>query len=69
MAPTNETPAVPSALVDIKGAGKLLGLSYWQVRNLIRARELPVLQIGIKFYLRRATVLRWAERSEAPVRA
>lgn len=58
-----------SALVDIRGAGKLLGLTYWQTYALIKNGELPVVTVGTKFYLRRATVLRWAERAERKVRA
>jgi excisionase family DNA binding protein len=58
-------PRPASALVDIRGAGQILGLSYWQVYNLIREGELPVITVGVKLYLRRATVLRWAEKSEA----
>jgi hypothetical protein len=58
-------PLRASALVDIEGAGQILGLTYWQIYGLIRAKELPVIKVGVKLYLRRVTVLRWAEKSEA----
>lgn len=57
-----------SALLDIAGAGKFLGLTSWQIRGLIRNRELPVVQVGNKFYFRRTTLTRWAERSEVLVK-
>lgn len=57
-----------SALLDIGGAGKFLGLTDWQVRGLVKNKELPVIIVGNKFYFRRATLVRWAERSEAMVR-
>lgn len=58
----------PTTLVDIRHAGKILGISYWRVWGLVRNKELPVVTVGNKFYLRRATLARWAERSEALVR-
>lgn len=58
----------PTTLVDVAGAGKLLGLTTWQVRGLIKTREIPIVQVGNKFYMRRAALARWAERSEALVR-
>lgn len=57
-----------STLLSLPDAGALLGLTVWQLRGLIASRELPVVQVGRKFYLRRATLLRWAERAEAPIR-
>jgi excisionase family DNA binding protein len=59
-----QSPVSESALLDIRAAGQLLGLSYWQVYGLIKTRELPVVPVGTKFYLRRAMLLRWAERAE-----
>ena len=53
-----------SVLLDIRGAGLLLGLSPWQVRGLVASGELNVIRVGRKFYFRRSTILRWAERSE-----
>jgi hypothetical protein len=56
-----------SALLDFTNAGKFLGLTRWQMRGLVRSRELPVVSVGNKFYFRRATLVRWAEKSEALV--
>jgi excisionase family DNA binding protein len=58
------TQAAEPALLDIRGAGQFLGLSYWRVYGLVKTGELPVIEIGGKFYFRRATLLRWAERAE-----
>jgi len=52
-----------SLLLDIRGAGQFLGLSTWQVRALI-SDGLPIVKVGRKFYFRRATLVRWAERAE-----
>ena len=60
---------VDSLLLDIKGAAAFLGLTPWQLRGLIVAGQLDVIRIGRKFYLRRATLIRWAERSESRVKA
>jgi excisionase family DNA binding protein len=56
-------------LLDIRAAARLLGLTYWKVYGLVKARELPVVEIGGKFYFRRATILKWVEKSEAKVAA
>jgi excisionase family DNA binding protein len=55
-------------LLNIPDAAGVLGLSVWQVRGLISNRLLPVVLVGRKFYLRRATLLRWTERAEGLVR-
>lgn len=55
-------------LLDLSNAAGVLGLTIWQVRGLIANRLLPVVQVGRKFYLRRTTLLRWAERAEGLVR-
>jgi excisionase family DNA binding protein len=55
-------------LLALPDAASLLGLSIWQIRGLIANRLLPVVQVGRKFYMRRATLLRWTERAEALVR-
>jgi excisionase family DNA binding protein len=66
----NPSPAhEPSALLDVRGAAKFLGLSYWRFYGLIQSDELPVIDIGGKFYFRRATLLRWIERAEKKHRA
>jgi excisionase family DNA binding protein len=53
-----------SLLLDIKNAGRFLGLSPWQVQALISDGSLPIVKVGRKFYFRRTTLARWAERSE-----
>ena len=53
-----------SLLLDIRGAGQFLGLSPWQVRALISDGSLPIVKVGRKFYFRRASLVRWAERAE-----
>jgi excisionase family DNA binding protein len=55
-------------LLSLPDAAGVLGLTVWQVRGLIANRLLPVVQVGRKFYLRRATLLRWTERAEGLVR-
>ena len=66
----NPSPAPePSALLDVRAAAKFLGLSYWRFYGLIQSDELPVIDIGGKFYFRRVTLLRWAERAEKKHRA
>lgn len=62
--------AIPTEhhLLNLPDAGALLGLTIWQIRGLIAARSLPVVQVGRKFYLRRTTLLRWIERAEGLVR-
>jgi excisionase family DNA binding protein len=53
-----------SLLLDLQGAAYFLGVTPWQLRGLVAVGELPVIRIGRKFYFRRATLTRWAERSE-----
>jgi excisionase family DNA binding protein len=56
-------------LLDIAGAGKLLGLTSWQIRGLLANGELRCVRVGRKIYFRRATLTRWAEISEARYKA
>jgi excisionase family DNA binding protein len=56
-------------LLDMRAAGALLGISYWRLYSLVRNQELSVVEIGSKFYFRRASLLRWAERAEHKVRS
>ena len=60
------TQKVPSSteLLALPNAASMLGLTVWQVRGLIANRLLPIVQVGRKFYLRRTTLTRWAERAE-----
>jgi excisionase family DNA binding protein len=53
-----------SLLLDIRGAAALLGITPWQVRALISNGSLKIVKIGRKFYFRRASLVRWAERAE-----
>lgn len=52
-----------SLLLDIQDAGDFLGLTVWQVRGLV-SEGLPVVRVGRKFYFRRTSLTRWAERAE-----
>jgi excisionase family DNA binding protein len=51
-------------LLDIKEAAWLLNLTVWQVRGLVSAGELRVARVGRKFYFRKQSLVRWAERAE-----
>jgi excisionase family DNA binding protein len=53
-----------SLLLSLEDAAPVLGVTIWQLRGLIASKELPVVIVGRKFYLRRATLLRWVERAE-----
>jgi excisionase family DNA binding protein len=64
---TSHTAMAEPLLLDIRSAGLLLGLSWWRVYNLARAGELEVIKVGSKFYFRRATLLKWAERAEEKI--
>lgn len=64
--PTKDSGSIE--LLSVPDAAGVLGLTVWQVRGLISNRLLPVVQIGRKFYLRRATLIRWCERAEGLVR-
>jgi hypothetical protein len=54
-------------LDDFESASKFLGLTVWQLRGLVANGDLAVITVGRKFYFRRSTLLRWAERAEAAV--
>jgi hypothetical protein len=58
------TPAPPSVLLDLDSAARFLGLSSWQLRGRVYAKEISTVMVGRKIYFRRATLVRWAERSE-----
>jgi excisionase family DNA binding protein len=53
-----------SLLVDIRGASRLLGISSWQVRAMTASGHFKIVKVGRKFYFRRSSLLRWAERAE-----
>lgn len=54
-----------SHLLDVQGAAKLLGLTAWQIRGLLANGELRCIRVGRKLYMRRTSLLRWAENSES----
>jgi hypothetical protein len=66
MSPKSEVPS--TELLNLPAAGAFLGLSIWQIRGLISSRQIPVVKVGRAFYLRRSTLVRWAERAEGWVR-
>jgi excisionase family DNA binding protein len=61
--------AASSLLLNLAQAAPLLGLTVWQLRGLISEGQLPVVRVGKRLYLRRATINRWVERAEAKHRA
>lgn len=72
---TATSPAVPevpiitplTSLLDLRAAAKEIGITYWQIYGLVQAGDLPVIDIGGKFYIRRKTIDRWAERAEKEI--
>lgn len=52
-----------AVLLDIRDGGVFLGLTEWQMRGLLLT-GLPTVKVGRKFYFRRSTLLKWAERAE-----
>jgi len=53
-----------SLLLDLKDAAPVIGLTVWQIRGLVASGDLPIVMVGRKIYLRRATLVRWVERAE-----
>ncbi len=71
--PVAEAPAVLAAkfaansnslLLNLSTAAPVVGLTVWQLRGLIANGEIPVVKVGRKLYVRRATLVRWCERVE-----
>jgi excisionase family DNA binding protein len=62
--PESSVIALPALLLNLPAASSITGLTIWQLRGLIASGELPVVRVGRKLYLRRATLTRWAERAE-----
>ena len=58
-----------SLLLSLEEASPFVGLTVWQLRGLIANGELPIVRVGRKLYLRRATLVRWAERAEERYRS
>ena len=51
-------------LLDLPAAAHVLGVTLWTLRGIIARRELRVVKIGRKFFIRRASLLRFVERAE-----
>ena len=64
-----QSQSAESVLLDMHGAAEFLGLTYWKVYGLVKYRQIPVVELNGKFYFRRATLLRFVERSEGKYRA
>jgi excisionase family DNA binding protein len=58
-------PSDISILLDLPRASSAVGVTVWQLRGLIASGEIPVVKVGRKLYVRRQTLVRWAERAEA----
>jgi len=59
-----QTDSGASLLLDIPAAAVFLGLTAWQIRGLVCNQEIPRVLVGRKIYMRRAALVRWADRSE-----
>jgi excisionase family DNA binding protein len=59
-----ETQIVDPALYNVAKAAELSGLSVWQIRGLIARRQIPIVRVGRKFYLRKQTLLKFLENAE-----
>ncbi len=57
-------PAAQALLLNLPEASSVIGLTVWQLRGLVASGEIPVVKVGRKLYVRRATLVRWAERAE-----
>lgn len=65
MAVAVEVPTKPDPLLlNVPAAASLLGITSWQLRGLIASKEIPVVKIGRKLFLRKVTLVRWAENEE-----
>jgi len=51
-------------LLSVVEAGQVLGVGTWAVRGLISRRRLPVVRVGRKLFVRRATLARFVESAE-----
>jgi excisionase family DNA binding protein len=57
-------PSASALLLSLPEASPVIGLTVWQLRGLIANGEIPVVKVGRKLYVRRATLVRWSERAE-----
>jgi hypothetical protein len=62
--PSTSSGSSPSLLLNLVEASPVVGLTVWQLRGLIASGQLPVVKVGRKLYVRRATLVRWSERAE-----
>lgn len=60
----NSPPVADPLLFTLPQAANFAGLTVWQIRGLISSHELKFVPVGRKFYIRKATLLKWAERAE-----
>jgi hypothetical protein len=51
-------------LLNVLAASAFIGITSGQLRGLIAAREIPVVRVGRKLFLRRVTLVRWVENEE-----
>jgi excisionase family DNA binding protein len=56
--------SIDPLLLSLPEAASVAGLTVWQLRGLIAKQEIQIVKVGRKFHIRRATLLRWAERAE-----
>lgn len=57
-------PVKDPLLLNVPAAASLLGISTWQLRGLIADKQIPVVKVGRKLFLRRATLQRFVENEE-----
>jgi hypothetical protein len=51
-------------LLNVRAASAFIGITGWQLRGLIADKQIPVVKIGRKLFLRRATLQRFVENEE-----
>jgi hypothetical protein len=62
--PDTQTPQPDPLLYDLHKASQFTGLTVWQLRGLIAHKRLAVVTVGKKFFIRKSTLVRWAENAE-----
>jgi hypothetical protein len=48
---SSDAPQGQNRLFTLRGAGRYLGRSEWEMRELIWGRKIPVVQVGRKIYV------------------
>ncbi|MEA4944534.1 MAG: helix-turn-helix domain-containing protein [Propionicimonas sp.] len=56
-------------LLDVAGIVAATGLAARTVRELVYTRQLPVVKVGSRAYVRRSDLADWIERNTEPARA